>query len=400
MQPSRGFILLLGFLIGLTPLAIDMYLPALPGIGRELEADPEWVQNSVSIYLAFFAVTQLVFGPISDTIGRRPTIFGGLLLFLIGSLLCATAQNIGVLLFARALQGAAAAAISVSVPALVKDRFSGAVYTSTMGFIMIVMSVAPLIAPIIGGFIIGVANWRWIFYLLLITTALCLALFLRFIPETLPADQRQPLALGHVLRNYWRLCCNRQSLCLVLCAGFVVGGLMTYITTSPHILIEYYGVPKQYYGFFFAINVLVMTGVTYLSNRLVHHYGNVILLRVFMFTIFSASCLLLTLSRFETPSFLLLNVAVALFVANLGAVTSNVQTVVFSQFPSLVGAASAFVGFFRFGVGALAGAVASSLYDGTSAPLTVVMGGCGLLCVTAFLFSGAASYSANNATSQ
>lgn len=389
-MPTGLLIVLLGSLIGLTPLAIDMYLPSMPTIAEELSASPQLVQWTVSIYLIFFAVPQLFFGPLSDAMGRRFAIFCGLAFFLAGSILCAFAPSIELLLVARALQGTGSAAISVTVPALVKDRFHGPQYTRTVGFIMMVMSVAPLVAPILGGFIFTLGGWRSIFYVLIAITLLSAGLFSVAVAESLPGENRNPLNFRRLLRNYRLLFTDRHALGLGLCVGAMVAGLMAFIAGSPFVFIELYGVPPEYYGFLFGMNVFAMMLLTYANNRLIHYYPNHVLLRTAVGLVMVASIYLFVVTNLNNPPLWMVVVGSVLYIGNLGMLTANIQVILLSRFSQIAGATSAMIGSLRFGVGSLGGVAISAFHAHSSAPLTGVMSGCGLAVLLTFLFAGRA----------
>ncbi|MGQ9425924.1 Bcr/CflA family multidrug efflux MFS transporter [Gilvimarinus sp. F26214L] len=385
---TRLLILLLGALIGLSPLAIDMYLPSMPSIARELSASPEAVQWTVSIYLIFFALPQLFFGPLSDAMGRRFAIFCGLAFFLGGSILSAVAPNIEVLLVARALQGTGSAAISVTVPALVKDRFSGAEYTRTVGFIMMVMSVAPLVAPIVGGLIFSLGGWRSIFLVLVAITLLLSVLFARAVTESLPGNKRNEMRFGPLLSNYRILFTDRHALGLGICVGFMVAGMMAYIAGSPFVFIEVYGVPPEYYGFLFGLNVFGMMLLTYSNNRLIHFFTNHTLLRASVVLVALATLYLFAITRMEAPPLWMVVLGSVLYVANLGMLSANIQVLLLNRFSHIAGATSAMLGSLRFGVGAFGGIGVSLFHEHSSAPLTGVMAACGLAVVLSYIFAG------------
>lgn len=384
----RVFIALLGLLIGLSPLAIDMYLPSMPSIATDLQAAPGSVQMTVSVFLFFFAVPQLFFGPLSDILGRRQTIFVGLALFTAGSVLCMVATNIEWLLTARAIQATGSAAISVTVPALVRDRFSGADYTSIMGFIMMVMAIAPMLAPLVGGLIFTVGGWRGIFFTLVLVALLATLLFKILIPETLALHKRHALHYGKLLSNYKVLFTDRHALFLTLCASLVFSGLMTFITASPFVYIEVYDISPQLYGVLFGINAVGTLSLTYVSNRLVYRVGNETLVKASVSLVVFASIFLAALSLMTRPPLLAIIVGCALFIANMGIMTSNVMAIVMSRFSHMAGATSAVIGSVRFGTAALAGAVVSLWHTGTSTPLTAVMASCGFLLLLMYLLAG------------
>lgn len=390
MPSQRLFVWLLGFVVGLSPFAIDMYLPSMPSITQDLHTSPAHVQMTLSVYLAFFSIPQLFFGPLSDAIGRRKTIFAGLGLYLLGAILCGLAPNITTLLVARAVQATGSAAMVVTVPALVKDRFNNADYTATMGFIMMVMALAPLVAPIAGGFLLQWSGWRGIFFTLFILGVLCLLAFYRFIPETLAPAARVKIRPKALWQNYRTLLFDRHCLALSLCASFIFAGLMTFITGSSFVYINYYGVSEQWFGFVFGVNVLAMMALTFVNNRLVYRYDNAVLLKASVVAVSLASAGLLILATLPKPPLIWVMVCCALFIGNLGMLTANVMSLLMRRFAYIAGATAAFTGAMRFAIASLGGVFISLWHTGGSQPMLVVMALFGGLCLVSFLLAGKA----------
>ncbi|MGH1470633.1 MAG: Bcr/CflA family efflux MFS transporter [Cellvibrionaceae bacterium] len=391
-HPSASFILLLGFLVGLSPFAIDMYLSSFLAIEADLMASEYAVESSVGVYLIFFAIPQLFFGPLSDAYGRRFAIFCGLGCYVLGALLCATAQSIEVFLLARALQGTGSAAISVTVPAIVKDKFSGAVYTRTVGFIMMVMSIAPLIAPMAGTVVFYFGGWRSIFYVLVVLSVVCALLFNVIISESSASESRTPLNLKNLFKNYSMLFSDRYCLGLAMCVGFMLSGLMAFITGSPFLFMGDYGISQLSYSVLFGVNVAAMMVFTYVNNRLIHRVSNEHLLRAAVVSVVVASLYLFGLGLWESMGHRLSLVAIIigciLYIANLGMITANIQVILLSRFSHISGSVSAVVGTIRFGIGSLGGFAYSYLSVAYSLSLPAVMALCGLCVLFSFLFAG------------
>ncbi len=204
LPPSPRFLfILLGALAGLTPLAVDMYLPAIPAIARDLATSIDGAQLTISAFLGGFAIGQLFYGPLADSYGRKPVILAGLVMFAIASVGCAMADSLPELLVYRMLQAAGGAAGSVVVNALLRNLFEKDAFSRAMSFVILVMTLAPLVAPVVGGYISAHADWRVIFWLLVgISLLICLVMQWK-IQETLKPEHRQPLNLGQILKNYW-----------------------------------------------------------------------------------------------------------------------------------------------------------------------------------------------------
>jgi MFS transporter, DHA1 family, multidrug resistance protein len=381
IRPSLLFTL--GLLSGLTPFAIDMYLPSLPGIARDLGSSIEVAQLSVTVYLGVFALGQLILGPLSDVHGRRIVIGGGLVLFALASLGCILADDMGVLLTARALQGLGGAAVAVTVPALVRDLYEREDYARVMSLVMLVMALAPLVAPSVGGLILAYGSWHWIFVALFAIALAATGMFLGSVPETLPPARRHPPELGRVLRNYLAVLRNRLGLGYLLAGTLSFGGMMTFIVTSPYVYIELHGVSPSRFGILFSANVALAMVFTTLNARLVRRLGSERLLRLGLGVQLVAALILLGqigLARLGLGPAPLWGIAAgaALYLAMTGLVLGNSTAGFMALFPRMAGTASAFAGAARFGLGALLGSAASLIHNGTALPLLLGMALCGV----------------------
>jgi MFS transporter, DHA1 family, multidrug resistance protein len=378
MQTRPSLFVTLGLLSGLTPFAIDMYLPSLPAIARGLGSTMELAQISVTVYLGVFALAHLFMGPLSDMLGRRATIGGGLILFCLGALGCALAGGMEALLLARAVQALGGAAVAVTVPALVRDLFERDLYARVMGLVMLVTAAAPLLAPSIGGAIIAYASWHWVFVALTLIGATAGALFLGLVPETLPPERRHPPELGLVLRNYLALLRHRVALGYLLTGALSFGGMMTYIVTSPYVYIELHGVPATWFGVFFGANVAMAILVTSMNARLVTRLGATRLLRLGLGVQTGAAVLMLVLARWSTPPLWVIVAVTLSYLGMAGVILGNAMAGFMTHFPRMAGTAAAFYGATRFGIGAAVGSLVSLAHDTSATPLLIGMALCGL----------------------
>ncbi|WP_295403400.1 Bcr/CflA family multidrug efflux MFS transporter [uncultured Thiocystis sp.] len=384
-MPIRPTLLIaLGLLSGLTPFAIDLYLPSLPSIARDLSSSIELAQISVTVYLAVFAGAQLFLGPLSDILGRRLTIGGGLALFLLADLGCALAPSMEALLAARAVQALGGAAVAVTIPALVRDLYEKDDYARVMGLVMLVMSMAPLVAPTVGSLIIGLASWRAVFLALFGIASIAAILFFRLVHETLHAHHRHDFDPGLILRNYLRILRHRVALGYLLTAAASFAGMMTFIVTSPYVYIQLHHLPPPWFGPAFGANVALGMVFSLLNARFVARLGSDRLLRWGLSAQGLAGALALILFVIgETPLWAIVTMA-ALYLGMTGVVLGNAMAGFMSFFPKSAGTASAFAGATRFGAGALMGTLVSLLHDGSAGPMLLGMGVSGLLGLAAF----------------
>jgi len=387
-KPALSLILILASLAGLTPLAIDMYLPSMPAIALSLATSEADVQRTLSVFLAGFAISQLAYGPIADAIGRRKTMFIGMALFIVASLACALAPSMPALYLSRLLQAVGGASTAVVMNALIRDLFSHEQFSRVMSVIMLTMTLAPLVAPVLGGAIVAYAHWRLIFVVLALLGLVALIAFALKIPETLPVDRRQPIRPAAVLRNYGNLLTHRRAIGYMLCAGLSFGGMFTFLTASPFVYIEYYHVPAELYGFLVGLNIPVMMLGTFLNGRLVGRVGTDRMALAGCLVLTGAGLWLARLSVLPTPASLWQLVpGIVLFAGTMAVIGGNCMAGVLNDFSHMSGTASALAGTVRFGGGALGGLMVSLLHSTDYRAMAQVMALCGVLSLASLLLA-------------
>lgn len=367
------FVGVLGMLTAISPLSIDMYLPAMPRLAEQFMVDPAHVQYSLSLFFLGLAAGQLTYGPLSDRYGRRPILYFGICLYLLASVACALSTSIDMLIGARAIQGFGAAAAPVMSRAIVRDRFAGAESASVMSFVVMVMATAPLVAPIVGGLVLAIAQWQGIFWLLCIYAVLCL------IALTVLLKESHPVALrshdSSIASQYWRylsLLRRRRIALFLVCGGFMFGALFSYVAASSFVYINQFGVPESQFGLYFGGNVLAMLIGTALNGRLVIRFGYRRLLGVAVANTLCCSLVLLTTTTTGFGGFW--GVAVPLFflLSTVGVAGANTVAGLLDQAPDAAGAASALFGVVQFSCGALASWLVGVL-GGDAGAMAIVM---------------------------
>lgn len=379
MKLTLPIVIVLGLLAGLTPLAIDAYLPSIPSISESLDTDIGLIQMTLSIYLLVFAFLQILFGPISDAIGRRKVIVGGLIIFAIGSFICALTQSYEMLLVGRATQAIGGAAVAVCVPALVKDGMSINQFAKAMSMIMLVMALAPLAAPIIGGAILTILNWHYIFVMLGILAIISIALFLRTIPETLPREKRTPFSFGNAIRNYIILIKNRSVMGYIVASAFYFAGMMSFITGCSFVYIEIYGVDPANFGFLVGLNVISMMLASTINGRYVEKLGTEVLSKYAIYIPLASSAFMIILSFFDRPPLWMIIIASMSFMGPMGILGGGFMAGALKHAGNNNGSVTALAGTSRFAFGALGGAVISVLHNGTFVPMLGTIAACGII---------------------
>ncbi|MCI1899640.1 MAG: Bcr/CflA family efflux MFS transporter, partial [Enterobacter sp.] len=269
-KTGLSFLLILSALMAVTSLSTDIYLPAMPVMAKDLQGDAEL---TITGFLIGFCIAQLIWGPISDHFGRRLPLFIGMVLFVIGSVGCALSTDIVHIVFWRVFQALGACTGPMLARAMIRDLFSRTRAAQMLSTLMIIMAIAPIAGPLIGGQMIKVTSWHAIFWLLaIIGTLMLMSLF--WLPETLPAEKRSQASVPKAFHNYYALLTNAKYMRFTLCLTFYYVAAYAFITGSPFVYITYFGVDPQHYGWLFAVNIVGLMAVSMVNRRLVHRYLN------------------------------------------------------------------------------------------------------------------------------
>jgi len=248
--------IILGLVAAVGPFAIDMYLPAMPDIGRDLDASQHEVQWTIVGYFITFGLAQLVYGPWADQAGRKPPLYVGLALFILGTVICALAPSLGWLVLGRMVQGAGGAANMVVLRAVIRDMATGPAATRMMSTIMIVIAVSPLLAPLSGAGLLMLGSWRLVFWALLVASVLSAFLIHFAVPETLPAANRQRFDLASTLRGARFLLTNRGFMVMTFLAGFAFASFFVFIAAASFVYIGSFGLTATQFSLAFAVNAI------------------------------------------------------------------------------------------------------------------------------------------------
>ncbi|MGZ5418142.1 MAG: Bcr/CflA family multidrug efflux MFS transporter [Nocardioides sp.] len=378
-------IIVLGSLIALGPLTIDMYLPAFPELARELDTSASAVQLTLTGMLGGLAVGQLVIGPLSDAFGRRRPLIAGLVVHALASVLCALAPSVQVLSAVRVLQGFAGAAISVVALATVRDLFSGIAVARTMSRLMLVIGLAPIVAPSIGGFILTVTDWRGIFVVLAATAVLLILVAFLGLRETLPVERRRSARLGATLRTYASLLKDRTFVALVFMGGLMFASIFAYVSGASFVLQEGFGLDERTFGLVFGANALTLTVFSQVNPTLIRRFGQVnVLTGAILVSAAAAASLILTgLTGLWGLAGVLVPLMVVLGAAGLAM--PNTPSLALNRHGEAAGTASAMLGCVQFGVGALVAPLVGAFGSTTAVPMGAVMlGVTGLAAVLMF----------------
>ncbi|MET0457523.1 MAG: multidrug effflux MFS transporter [Mycobacterium sp.] len=395
--PSQvRMIIVLGLLVALGPLTIDMYLPALPKIADDLAVSSSIVQLTLTGTLAGLAIGQLVIGPLSDSLGRRRPLMAGIVLHMAASLLCLFAPNIAVLGIARGLQGVGAAATMVVAIAVVGDLFSGRTAATVMSRLMLVLGVAPVVAPSLGAAVLLKASWHWVFAVLVVLAGLLLLIAAMALPETLAVSHRRPLKVRGIFATYGELLRDRRFVILVLVAALGMSGLFAYIAGASFVLQGRHGLNQQSFALVFGAGAVALIAATQF---------NVVLLRRFTpqkITVWAlaasavAGAVFVVLAAVGVgglPAFVL---PIWAILAAMGFVIPNAPAVALSRHPDAAGTAAALLGAAQFGLGAAVAPLVGVLGNDELA-LAVVMTAGAVIALVALLAVGVTGSSSDAA---
>ncbi|WDD92648.1 multidrug effflux MFS transporter [Burkholderia sp. FERM BP-3421] len=363
---------ILGLISAIGPFAVDMYLPALPVIGRSLGADMGSVQLSLTAFFVSLGIGQLFYGPVSDMVGRKPPLYAGLALFVVASIGCALATRIETLVALRFVQGLGAAAGMVIPRAVVRDLHTGNDAARLMSLLMLVLSVSPILAPLVGSVVIAHTSWRGVFWAVTFAAVAGLALAAGMLAETRNADARVESSLGSVLRAYAQLLRDRHYLGLVFIGSFAFAIFFIYLANSPFVLIEHYGLSPTLYGIAFGVNAAAFFGAAQLNGPLCERFG---IARVIRFSVLGCSVALLALLAHYLAGGDRLWVLLTLYFfasAFMGWMIPTTSVLALDTHGSIAGTASALLGTLQM----MTGAVATGLMGlfSSDSPLPMVAG--------------------------
>ena len=367
--------LVLGLLSAIGPFAVDMYLPALPAIGAGLSADTGQVQMSLTAFFISLGLGQLLYGPVSDMVGRKPPLYFGLGLFAVTSVGCALATDIDTLIWLRLLQGLGAAAGTAIPRAIVRDLHTGNDAARLMALLMLVFSVSPILAPLVGSLVIAVSSWRGVFWAVTVAAVAGLVLMASVLKETRPAEDRLESSLGSALRAYGLLLRDRHFLGLTFIGSFALGGFFIYLANSPFVLIDHYGLTPTQYSLAFALNAVSFIGSSQFTGALGERFGLIAVVKVAASA--SAAVLLVMLAYFVAGGDQLA-VLIGLYLvasAFMGLVIPTTSVLALEEHGEIAGTASALLGSVQMLTGALLMPVVALFTDGSPLPMVVGMAG-------------------------
>ncbi|NQE32785.1 multidrug effflux MFS transporter [Microcoleus asticus] len=362
---SLSFTVLLGLLAALPPLSIDMALPAFPTIGTSLDAPPAAVGLTLSLFMVGYATSQLAFGPFSERYGRRPVLLTGCVMFAFASAACAFAPSINALVAWRFFAGAGAGAGMTLMLAMVSDLFEGVTARAQLSYINLVMTIAPMIAPTIGGGVLAIANWRAIYGVLAVGGLVLILAIALGLDESIKSRDVNALKPHRLIENYLRVLSNRVCIGYALVNALSFGCMFAYVAGSPLVMLKVLGISKTTYGLLFASTAIGTMAGSFLSGQL--NTRGVPPARLLGFGLALAATSAIALVVVSVSGAAQVLTLLPLLIINTfcyGLIAPNAIHNALHSVPEMAGSAAAIIGFLRMLAGALASALIGFFFDG------------------------------------
>jgi MFS transporter, DHA1 family, multidrug resistance protein len=370
--------LILGALTAVGPLAIDMYLPSLPTIAREFGVSAGAVQASLAAYYIGIAIGQAFYGPLSDRVGRKPALYLGLGVFFVSSIGCARAGTVETLVVFRFLQALGGCAPIVVPRAVVRDYFDQGGSVRMLSLLMLVMGLAPILAPLIGGQLLVSFGWRAVFWLLAIYGATWLTLVAILLPESLPPSNRRRQSLAAIFGTYAQLLRDRAFMGYALSGALIFAGLLSYIVGSPFVFIEIFDVAPERFGLYFGTNAVGIIIASQINRWLATRTDPRRIVRILLGVALSSGLVLLFDASSGSGGFAGILIPLFFFISSHGFILPNTTALAMAPHREIAGSASALLGTLQFVLGSVSGALVGTFANGTAVPLAAVIAGCGI----------------------
>jgi MFS transporter, DHA1 family, multidrug resistance protein len=378
LSPFARNAIVLGLLSAVGPFAIDMYLPALPTIADNLQASNASTQMTLMAFFAAFGLCQIVYGPVSDMVGRKPPLYFGLAVFLLGSIGCASAPSIGWLIAFRALQGVGASAVMVIPRAIIRDLHTGVEATRLMALVMLVFSVSPILAPLFGSALIVPFGWRAVFIAVTVVSALAIFLVASFLPETRPPEDRVSVSVAGVLQSFAILLRHGRFLGLTFIGGLGMASFFAFLASSSFVYIDHFGLTPTQYSLAFSVNAIGFIGSSQFAATLGGRFGmaRVVFSAVSFYALFALILFAVTTAGFNSLPLLMALLFVTF--AGLGLVIPSTMVLALEEHGPIAGMASALGGAIQMITGGVVIAIVSQFFDGSARPMVTAIACCAI----------------------
>lgn len=377
--------LVLGAVMATGPLAVDMYLPALPTLAFEYAVDSAQVQHTLSAYLLGLAVGQLAFGPLADRFGRKRPLLLGLALYALASVGCALSASIDNLVLMRLVQALGGSSGMVVIRAIIRDRFDALQSARVLSLMMLVMGAAPILAPLAGGWILVSSSWHYIFWFLALFAGFCIALVVWFLDESHVAEKRSA-SLGHALAGFLPVARDARFVGPTLAFVFAFGAFFAYLAAAPFVFIGFFGVPAAHFGLYFGAGALGFIAVSQLNRRLVLHHGPRRVLGWGVRLLAAAAVVLALCASTGAGGFIGVLAPIYVAVSSLGLIASNASAIAMAPFGSNAGGAASLLGASQSLVGVMTSAAVGWIAANGAIPMAVIVLACAAVSLASYQF--------------
>lgn len=382
----------LALISAIAPLSIDMYLPGLPLMADALDTTAASVQLTLTTFMAGLGIGQLIIGPISDGLGRRRILLAATIITALSGAACAVAPNIEFLIGARLVQGLSGGAAIVLARACIADRARGDDAAKLFSIMMIIGGIAPVVAPLIGGALLGPVGWRGIFWVLAVAGAVMVAGVVLLVPETLPPERRHGGGLKALISNLQYVVRNRHYLGYALAFVFGFGALFAYISASPFVVQNVLGLSPSQFSIVFAVNATGMVTAAMITTRLLGRVGartllrfGVCLLLIGGAVLFCTSALFCTSVVFSSTNTWLILVPLFVAISSIGFIMGNATALAQGEVTNAAGTGSALMGAGQFGLAALVSPLVGIAGEDTAVPMAIAIPTFGVLAAVALV---------------
>lgn len=386
-QSKFLIILMLGLLSAIGPFSIDMYLPGFQSIATDLNTSIDHIQLSLTSFFIGIASGQMIYGPLLDRFGRKKPLIVGLLIYILASIGCAFTESADNLILLRFIQALGSCGGMVGARAMVRDYFPPTETAKIFSMLMLVIGVSPILAPTVGGFVI--ANWGW-HYIFIVLTFIALSILigvLFFLPESKKPDKSISLKPKPIIKNFWSVFINPKFFIYSLVGGISSSGLYAYLSGSPYIMMELYGLNEKQYGWVFAIIAFGLITSSQLNNFMLNYFKSESIAKYALLVQAMIGLVLLYSALNGNLSLTGITVLIAAFLACQGFVFPNTSALALNPFTALAGSASALLGSIQLGIGAIASVLVSFFHNNTSIPMVSIMAACAVTSFTILLIT-------------
>ncbi len=364
-----SLLFILGGLSALAPLSIDMYLPAFPSIANGLNTTISHVAFSLTSYFIGISVGQLFYGPITDKYGRKKPLLIGLALFFVASVGCALSPNIDWLIAMRVIMALGGCVGMVVSRAVVRDVFPVSETAKIFSTLMLIVGVAPILAPTVGSWLLTVSTWRTIFYVLAGFGLLLIVAVYLFLPESGSFNRKVPLRAKTILKDYKRVLAERTFLYFAVASSIAMGGMFAYISGSSFVFMNYFGLTEANFGLVFSVNAIGFILGSQVNRLLLNKYSSLQIITVSSFILLGVSVLMLTAYFLALMTLITLISLLFTFLFCLGLLVPNATAMALAPFSKNAGSASALLGFIQMVCGASLSALVGAMHNDTILPM-------------------------------